>query len=550
MELERVTIEGFRSIKNKIVLDLEKINAFIGANNSGKSNILLAIYKVIGYDWVTVNSFDEDDVYERNIENDVQIELSFKEPLIYEQYKGFPVNIPNICFTYTKYKIGAEKGQRRLEKKCLTKDGKAIYVFKSRPEKGKRSEMVPLSSIPQEIQQAINVIYIGANRSLKDQLPTSRNSLLGKLLENINVNFKRDTSIIEEHGEISYSRYELFTEYISKALKLLRTEEFVELEQKIKLNTLHQLGFEESVENDRIDIFFNPLDSLDFYKSLQILVKENEFRISATELGGGFQNAIVIAILKAFEEKRKKGAIFLIEEPELYLHPQMQRSLYKTIREIGKTNQVLYVTHSSNFVTIPEFNEIFIVSKDNNGTTIKKSKIADNAKLRQKFSKELDPERNELFFANKVLFVEGDTEKMAIPIYAKRKKIDIDSSNISIIEVGGKRNLHDFVEMTLSFGIKTAFAYDTDSSDFKNMKSEELVYNQTLNDLEKKGATIFVFSKNYEEEMQREFGQKEYVKICEAFPNVSKAMKAKCIADDSTIRIPSFINKVLEWLEI
>ena len=51
-------------------------------------------------------------------------------------------------------------------------------------------------------------------------------------------------------------------------------------------------------------------------------------------MGEGVQNAIVLAVLKAFEERRKQGAILLIEEPEMFLHPQMQRSLYKTLRAI------------------------------------------------------------------------------------------------------------------------------------------------------------------------------------------------------------------------
>src|SRR5690606_18998890 len=190
----------------------------------------------------------------------------------------------------------------------------------------------------------------------------------------------------------------------------------------------------------------------EFYKSLEIFVNEHDYNVNATELGAGFQNAIVLAILKAFEDRRKQGALFLIEEPEMYLHPQMQRSLYKTIRQIGESNQIIYITHSPHFVTIPEFNEIVLVSKDDNGTHIRKSTLKADEGLKNKFRKELDPERNEMFFAKKLLIVEGDTEKMAFPEFAKRLKIDFDSVGSTIIEVGGKRNLIDFVELALSFG--------------------------------------------------------------------------------------------------
>ena len=147
----------------------------------------------------------------------------------------------------------------------------------------------------------------------------------------------------------------LFRSCIDEAIRALKTDEFEQLEESIKTNALVQLGFDPKTETDKLDLFFNPLTSLEFYKSLEIFVNEYGYGVNATELGEGFQNAIVIAILKAFEERRKKGALFLIEEPEMYLHPQMQRSLYKTIRRIGETNQIIFITHSPNFVTIPYF---------------------------------------------------------------------------------------------------------------------------------------------------------------------------------------------------
>src|SRR4030095_9113912 len=112
-----------------------------------------------------------------------------------------------------------------------------------------------------------------------------------------------------------------------------------------------------------------------FYKNLEMRVKEGGFSISATEMGEGIQNALVLAILKAFEERRKQGAILLIEEPEMFLHPQMQRSLYKTIREIGKKNQITYPPHSAHFVSVPAYDEIAVVRKGADGTTICRSNL-------------------------------------------------------------------------------------------------------------------------------------------------------------------------------
>jgi len=551
MRIRKVCIQGFRSIKEPLELNLEQVNALIGANNCGKSNILSAIYRVLGRDWVTKNTFFENDVYNEDYDTDIVIDFEFDEPFQYEQFVGIPVEIPKVRFFYTRYKKGENSGERRLEKQCLQLNDKPVFGFKSRPKKGEQPQMVPITTIPQELQEAFPVIFIGTDRNLKNQLPSSRNSILGTLMKDINADFENPANLIEVGKEGSgkmLPRIERFKQAIDEAIRTLRTDEFLALEKAIKDNALKQLGFNPETETEKLDLYFNPLSSLEFYKSLEIYVKEHEYNINATELGAGFQNAIVLAILKAFEDRKKQGALFLIEEPEMYLHPQMQRSLYKTIRQIGETNQVIYITHSPHFVTIPEFNEIVIVSKNNNGTHIKKSTLKTSDALRNKFRKELDPERNEMFFARKLLIVEGDTEKMAFPEFAKRMGIDFDGVGSTIIEVGGKRNLIDFVELAISFEIPVGLVYDTDSSDFKkDEKDEETKYNEILNSYAAKGVQVFVFEKNYEDECKKFYTEKVYQEHCQNFGR-NKTLRARLMAQEETIPIPDFVQPIIGWL--
>ena len=554
MKISRLQIENFRSIK-RLDVELQQITSLVGPNNAGKSNILFAIQKVLGRDWVTVKSFEEDDVYGRDLSADVNIALSFDPPLHYVKFKeADPVEIATLSFEYTHYKVGEQKGNRRLEQKCFDPKGKQPTILARAPRKGEKHQYQTLVNIPPEVRESIPVIYIGTNRSLKDHLPGARFSLLRQLFEDIDKDLHDPSQTVKiknaDGTEIEVPRSEHFQRLMRAVMRLLRTDMFVKLETSIKRNALRQLGFDPDTDTEKLDFFFSPFDTMDFYKTLDLRVREGEFIISATELGKGIQNALVLSIMQAFEERRKQGAIFLIEEPEMFLHPQMQRSLYKTLRKIGMSNQVIYTTHSPHFVSVPDYQEIMIVRKELDGTTIRRSDLPTNSKRREKLNKELDSERNELFFANRLLLVEGDTEKLALPEYAKRSGFDLDREGVTIVEVGGKRNLPEFARIATSFGIPTGILYDEDSTDFKDNRDEEKRFNADLEALERADLSVMVWglSKNYEDHLRKAMGEKKYQELCQKYSCMGKPVRARLIAMESDLTIPVPIPEVLRWL--
>lgn len=553
MRISKIQIENFKSIKS-LDLDLSQICCFVGPNNAGKSNILLAIQRVLGRDWVSVSSFDEQDIYAHDYDSDLTIRVSFDPGIQYTKFKhAEPVLIKTLAFEYTRYEVGDDKGKRRLEQKCFDGTGKPTLVLMKAPKKGEAHQFQPLVNIPSEVRESVPLIYIGTNRTLAEQLPAARHSMLRQLFEDVNRDFqdpKQTVKVTQEDGsEAEVPRLERFQRLMEAAVKLLRTESFVALEDSIKRNALQQLGLDPTTDSDKLDLLFAPFDTMDFYKSLDLRVREGTFSVSATELGEGVQNALVLAILKAFEERRKQGAILLIEEPEMFLHPQMQRSLYKTLREIAKTNQIIYTTHSPHFVSIPEYDAVVIVRKGTDGTKVRRSDLPTNTKRKEKLVKELDPERSELFFATRLLLVEGDTEKLALPEYAKRLNLDLDRVGATIVEVGGKRNLPEFAQIATSFEIPTGIVYDEDSSDFVD-KDEETQFNAALDELARKDRSVMVwrFSKKFEDHLRKAVGEQSYQKLCEKYPRVGKPTRARLIATEADLPIPDPVPEILAWL--
>lgn len=202
--------------------------------------------------------------------------------------------------------------------------------------------------------------------------------------------------------------------------------------------------------------------------------------------GLGYMNLISmifdidLIIKKMQRNKNRKPAdinLLFIEEPEAHTHPQMQYVFIKNIKDllrqgirhkngIKRDLQYIISSHSAHIISDCDFNDIKYLSHAHleDGNIDKNSVIAKNMKDLQKeyqdddkryfaFLKQyLTLNRNELFFADKAILIEGDTERILLP--AMMKKIDQEcnvketeecllSQNISVVEVGAYSHIFE-----------------------------------------------------------------------------------------------------------
>ncbi|HET6271708.1 MAG TPA: TOPRIM nucleotidyl transferase/hydrolase domain-containing protein [Bacteroidota bacterium] len=225
-----------------------------------------------------------------------------------------------------------------------------------------------------------------------------------------------------------------------------------------------------------------------YYKTIQLLVREFEKDFNVADLGSGLQNLILLAIFRTYARTMKSRAVLAIEEPEIFLHPHAQRKLYKILRSLLEPQvnretgeviddgaQIFYATHSPAFLSLPDYDEIFLVRRNDEGKTNVLSKgdpLSQGDRDELRLLTQFNQHRNELFFARKVMLVEGQTEKHAIPL-AFAKKVDIDAKTISVIEVGGKGNLPFFIKVLSSLRIEWCAVYDTDSDKILSTTDEQ-----------------------------------------------------------------------------
>jgi predicted ATP-dependent endonuclease of OLD family len=211
-----------------------------------------------------------------------------------------------------------------------------------------------------------------------------------------------------------------------------------------------------------------------------------------------FEIEILVQEFKREKEEVKPADINLlfIEEPEAHTHPQMQYVFIKNIKKLleegirrddGTHRELQYIisSHSSHIVADCDFDDIKYLKKECSNSVVAKnlkglkSDYETGTTQYQFLTQYLTISRAEIFFAEKAVLIEGDTERMLIP--TMMKKIDNEemakykangtmdihlpllSQNISIIEVGAYSQIFDkFIDF---LGIKTLIITDLDTTD-------------------------------------------------------------------------------------
>jgi len=328
------------------------------------------------------------------------------------------------------------------------------------------------------------------------------------------------------------------------------------------------------------------------------LYADDGYNSDITLKGHGLQRLAIFSLLRTYNDFLKKigsydrNIIVAIEEPEIYLHPPAKRGTYKLLRDLSKNkDQFIYSTHDDYFVKVEYFDEIRLFRKK----LTKKPKtimyefsvdeLSDLYKrlfnleiepksLRHKYGHICDESKNEGFFAKKVILVEGETEKYALPIYFEHKDFDINQEQISLITAGSADSITYLYVIFNEFHIPCYVIFDGDKPEKeikdmgkdekenaknKSRKNKELFY-LLGEDTEKGTEFLFpatsinnkfaVWERNFEEIFHKKLDNYEKIKseAKKLYDSDSKPLTGRYFAEEITNKYPEKMSEYIDDL--
>lgn len=448
VKLRHIEIDYFRSIK-ELSFEFPENNLLIlvGHNNAGKSNIIRAIDFICGESWKKADTLEDHDFYLRDRKYDVRIKLTFD----------------NGHLGSFSSKEGWAKYTSHEGKKVWDDTAKSWVSAK---------EVYPCT-------------YLAADRTLDKHISFYDYTLIGRIRREFHRRAADQTDAIKaKYQEISdiYDQVDGFKKFKS---------DFSSFFDEMQADSPAKLSLD-----------FKPFTPSNYFKNMQILAQDPsqlEQMLDLSELGEGSRNTVLLALLRSYAENFKNASgILALEEPELFLHPQARRHLFKTLQKIARTGmQVIISTHSSSFLDTEFFDSIGQVFKvpdeEIKGKThtqlrlVKKQELVDfciatgvpkqkvNADSIVEYYKTSSNVRaNEGFFARLIILVEGDTEELALPEYLEQVGLDIDLQGISIISVCGKNQIPKFWRLFAQFNAPIIIMFDNDNTSEKTQSNNNV----------------------------------------------------------------------------
>lgn len=481
MNITKLKIKNYKSIKDsgEITVD-DKIMSFIGQNNAGKSAILDAIQCVFPSVKKTVIRSD----FHKGTHDNVEIIIWFNgvtDEYLEEKLFGDAISklvakakkLEDESAEETKIEAARKKIEETREQKLS--EAKETYQVKdavmciklvvTNTDRIGTKYYVDIDSVKEikesEIKKILPILkVIPAIRDPKNESTAGTNSYLKELIAMLDDDMATNISI-SGNETVSYRQLnEIIAEESAKRCQSISNSITGYYNEAIGVN-----DFEVIVSSD-----VNISKGTTYYT--KILDKSTNIESDILSCGTGYQSMIILSILEAYVElaQKKTEYILIIEEPEVYLHPSLQRKMIDTLLMISMNNQVIFSSHSPITVGKMERNQIKLVKREAGEATVSDITVSD-------VIRELGIRADDILVNKGIIFVEGQDDKAVIEYILNRIHPGA-SDEINVLIAGNCENLKFFANAEIlinnKFNIPFLIIRDSDGMDVEQRTQELL----------------------------------------------------------------------------
>lgn len=474
MYLSRLTIRNFRKLESVDLSFQSGLNILVGPNNVGKTAVIDALRALLGGHDEPLPRLSSDDLFRSKtgeVASAIEFGYAFSGLDLDDEADFLPSLIPT-------------EAAKSLEAH--------FHIRYSDPEKSsgrlrvKRwSGALEENSLNSEMMENLRGVYLPPLRDVALGLRPSRSSQLARLIH----------ILADEAGQSG----------VEEALEKLDTDlkthpPIIDIQSAISRHHEKMLGTQLA---QVLEVGLSASDFQRFSSRLSLMVDS----FDVEQNGLGFNNlifmAVVLSELARNPEVSYRGLI--VEEPEAHLHPQLQSILLQYLEKVkslkksqkppvenpteGESEvetpveeevsdevegpvQVFVTSHSPHFASIAKLSSLVCLVEGDGGTKsfLPRSVVFDKGK-REKLERYLDVTRAELFFAKRIIFVEGAAELMLVSVMAQKCGYNLRDYAVSLISVEGL-NFDCFLPLFGEKSIRIPVAVITDADPFVMVGNE------------------------------------------------------------------------------
>lgn len=404
MQITDLQIRNFKSIKSIHISDIENALILVGQNNTGKTAVLDAIRAVSGDYQICLEDFLEDFP---NIEIGVKLQITeedltrMQEKRIISPYRNYTSWYQDFCRKLPSYQDG-----------ILTFEFAANKEGRIRYSDGYQKNN---SYIPEVFSK---VYYIGAQRKmdfLQENILLLQEDELLKQMRSDCCMFDRAKKCTHCFSCIGY-----LNQKTTEELNAFETAKLLDYKlYQLNLDDFSQRVNENFRKNGGKEQIFYSMNR-DIEKMLSVTAevydeKQEKYKPISC-LGKGMRSIYMLSLLETCEETGDDAAdLIIVENPEIFLHPRLQKVSGDILYRLCRSAQVIFSTHSANLLSNFNSRQIRQMIQGEDGY----AKICEKTDISAVLD-DLGYSAGDLMNVNFVFIVEGKQDKTRLPLLLKK----------------------------------------------------------------------------------------------------------------------------------